>query len=162
MHIVPFAKKLPHWYPNGLHHRSWHCRLKLFLSRSEALAQPQLHGIHVCRWEGLQTGLALHNASYGQIHLSLMTLHDQSWRTCRWEVHQRPAIPKAEGIGEFPFVQVKFFVTVYQLGAPFIFARLFALNCSGLIFFHSSCRMVLFSSSLVLAIFLLEVLSCSA
>ena len=50
MHIVPFAKKLPHWYPNGLHHRSWHCQLKLFLSRSEALAQPQLHGIHV--WGG--------------------------------------------------------------------------------------------------------------
>ena len=63
-----------------------------------------------------------------------------------WEVLQRPAVPKAERIVEFLFFRSKFSDVngnvVNQLKAPFIFARSFALSCSGLIFSLSCCRMV--------------------
>ena len=84
-------------------------------------------------------------------------------KTSRWEVLQCPAVPKAERIVEFPFVQVGSSISdfngnvVNQLKAPFIFARSFALSCPGLIFTLSCCRMVLFSSTLVLAILILDV-----
>lgn len=83
---------------------------------------------------------------------------DGRWLQC-------PAVPKAERIVEFLFFRSKFSDVngnvVNQLKAPFIFARSFALSCSGLIFSQSCCRMVLFTSPLLLAILLPEILICS-
>ena len=49
--------------------------------------------------------------------LSYMTLQDQeslAASTCRWEVLRCPAVPKAERIVEFPFVQVEVFRFQWQ------------------------------------------------
>lgn len=144
--------------------------LKLLLSWSEGVTRAHHNGTHCC--EGMRTGLALRHASYGQISLSIHDMQYIAWstsnlfpkRTSRWELLRCPVVPTAERIVELPLVEVEGFNgnVVNQLETPLIFApgRLTSV-CSGLIFSQSYHRMVFFSYSLVLAILLREVLSCS-
>ena len=84
MHVAPFASNRGHWHPDELHQMRWYCCLKFLLSNSEVVVLPQHHGIRP--WEGMRTGLAHCRASYEQISLSYMTLHDQRQISCRMDM----------------------------------------------------------------------------
>ena len=58
----------------------------------------------------MRTGLARRHASYEQIHLLYMTLHDQRRISCRKDIYMGgtcTSVSKSERIVEFPFVQVE-------------------------------------------------------
>ena len=124
-----------------------------------------MHGIR--SWEGMQTGLVHIHVSYGQTCLSYTSLHNKRQISCctdgRYFVVQRYL--RLRGSYNSLLFRLKFphfnGNVVKQLEAPFIFARSFAFSCSWLIRSRSRCRMVLYRSSQVFTIFLLEVMRCS-